>query len=169
MSSTITLRHTFPIDEGTFWDKVFFDAEYNRRLYTDALEFPRFDPTPPITEADGSRTRRMSMEPKNEAPAIVQKLAGTLAYVEQGRWDVNDRVYRYSLVTSKLADKVKMGGTLRVIARGDREIERVVEVSCDVKIFGVGGVFESFIDKTNRESWEKNAAFTRAFIAEKAL
>ena len=169
MSSTITLRHAFAIDADTFWNKVFFDPEFNRRLYLDALEFPRFDPTPPTTEPDGSRTRRMAMEPKNEAPAIIQKLAGTLAYVEEGRWDVGDGVYRYTIVTSKLSDKVKMSGVVRAVPRGDREIERVVDVTCDVKIFGVGGVFESFIEKTNRETWEKSATFTRAFIAEKAL
>ena len=169
MSSTITLRHAFAIDATTFWDAVFFDAEYNRRLYRDALEFPRFDETPPVTEADGSRTRRMAMEPKNDAPAVVQKLAGTLAYVEEGKWDRKDGVYTYTLVTSKLSDKVKMGGTIRAVARGDRAIERVVEAWCEVKIFGVGGVFESFIEKTNRESWEKNATFTRSFIAEKGL
>ena len=165
MSTTITLRHTFAIDEASYWDKLFFDPTYSRRLYLEALEFVRFDPSEAVTESDGSRTLRVAMEPKNDAPAVVQKLAGTLAYVEEGGWNATDRVYRFTLTPSKLADKVKMSGSIRVSPRGEREIERIVEVRTEVKLFAVGGVFESFIEKTTRDSWEKNAVFTRAYIA----
>ena len=60
-----------------------------------------------------------------------------------------------------------IGGTFWVEPRGDKKIERICECEVQVKIFGVGGVVESFIEKTTRESYEKTAAFTNRWLAEK--
>jgi hypothetical protein len=42
-------------------------------------------------------------------------------------------------------------------------------VDITVKIFGVGGAIESFIERTTRDSFEKAAIFTNEFIREKGL
>src|SRR5688500_17961642 len=34
------IEHVFNCSEETFWTKLFFDQEYNRRLFTEELAFP---------------------------------------------------------------------------------------------------------------------------------
>lgn len=166
--SKFTLRNVFETDEETFWNRIFFDPEYNQRLYLDALKFKGFDLLEITGEPGGARTRKIRTEPRSEAPAVVTKLiGGSLSYVEEGRFDPATKKWTYTITTSKLADKVKIRGTFWVEPRGDKRVERVCECEVEVKIFGVGGAVESFIEKTTRESYEDAAKFTNAFIKEK--
>jgi hypothetical protein len=165
-----TVRHVFHTDRDSYWNKVFFDAEYNRRLYLEGLGFKSYE----LIEQTGGpgevRTRKMRSEPKSEAPAVVQKLiGGGISYVEVGRWDPKTGIWKYDITTSKLADKISTGGTFWIEERGPKKIERICEVELQVKIFGVGGVVEQFIEKTTRESFEDTARFTHRFISEKGL
>src|SRR5690606_19496607 len=80
-----TLRNVFETDKDTFWNKLFFDEEYNRRLYLDALGFKGFELLELTGEPGGVRTRRIRTEPKSEAPAVVTKLiGGDISYTEEG-------------------------------------------------------------------------------------
>ncbi len=36
----ITLRHEIDTDEDTYWARIVFDADFNKKLYIDALQFP---------------------------------------------------------------------------------------------------------------------------------
>lgn len=168
--SKFTLRNIFETDRETFWNRVFFDAEYNRRLYLEGLKFKDFELIELTGEPGGVRTRKMRTEPQSEAPAVVTKLiGGSLSYVEEGRFDPATMRWTYTITTSKLADKVKIGGTFWVEPRGDKRVERICDCEVSVKIFGVGGAVESFIEKTTRESYETAAKFTNDFIREKGL
>lgn len=165
-----TVRDVFDTDASTFWDRVFFDPEYNRRLYLDTLKFKAFE----ILEQTGgpgvARTRRMRTEPASDAPTIVTKLiGGSMTYEENGRWDPATEIWTYAITISKMADKVKIGGRFWLEPKGEKSIERVCECELEVKIFGVGGAIESFIEKTTRESYEATARYTNEFIREKKL
>lgn len=163
-----TLRNVFETDKDTFWNKLFFDEEYNRRLYLDALGFKGFELLELTGEPGGVRTRRIRTEPKSEAPAVVTKLiGGDISYTEEGRFDPATGIWKYEIKTSKLTDKISITGTFWVEPRGDKKIERFCENDIQVKIFGVGGTVESFIEKTTRDSYAKTEAFTNAFIREK--
>jgi hypothetical protein len=169
MSSKLTLRQPMPIDEETYWKKLFFNADYNKKLFLEGLKFKQYEMLELTEHPDGSWTRKMRGEPSSEAPAIVQKIVGTTAYTEEGRYDPKDKIYRYTQTPVKLADKVKMVGTIRLETKGEKQIERIVEVEFSAKILGVGGAIESFIEKTNRDAWEKNAAYSRQYVAEQKL
>jgi hypothetical protein len=165
-----TVRHVFDTDQDTYWERVFFDPEYNRRLYLEALGFKSFE----LLEMQGGpgelRTRKIRIEPKSDAPPVVQKLVGgSLTYIEEGRWDPSSRIWTYKIATSKLADKLHIGGTFWVEPRGDKKIERFCEVQLEVRIFGVGSIVEGFIEKTTRENYEEAARFTSAYIRERGL
>lgn len=165
-----TIRNVFETDVDTFWNRVFFDDEYNRRLYMDALAFKRFEVLSQTGGPGETRTRTMVTEPKTEAPAVVQKLVGgSFSYTEQGSWDPRTKVWTYAITTSKLSDKVKVGGRYWCELLGDKRLERVCEIELEVKVFGVGGVIEQFMEKTTRESYEDTTRFTNAFIREKGL
>ncbi|AKF04554.1 DUF2505 domain-containing protein [Sandaracinus amylolyticus] len=165
-----TLKNIFETDKDTFWAKVFFDEEYNRRLYLEALGFKGYELLELKELPGGVRTRRIRTEPKSEAPAVVTKLiGGDISYTEEGRWDPSTGIWKYTITTSKLSDKISIAGTFWVEPRGDKRIERICENDIQVKIFGVGGTVEGFIEKTTRDSYAKTEAFTNAFIREKGL
>lgn len=163
-----TVKHTFNTDLETYWGKIFFDDEYNRRLFLDGLGFGLYELIDLKEEPNGAKTRKVRTEPKSEAPAVVKKLIGdSLTYVEEGRFDPATKIWKYNIVTSKLSDKVKIWGDFWAESRGDKKIERFCTCNIEVKIFGVGGAVESFIEKQTRESYERAEAFTNKFIAEK--
>ncbi len=163
-------QNVFNCDAETYWSKVFFDVEYNRGLYLGTLGFKQFEVLELTGEPGGDRTRKMFTEPKNDAPAVVTKLiGGGLNYTERGRFDAKTQKWTYEITTNKLSDKVRIGGTLWVEPRGDKKIERICEVDLEVNVFGVGGVVEKFIADTTRESYEKTAQYTNAFLANKGL
>ena len=165
-----TIRNTFETDVDTYWNRVFFDPEYNRRLYLEALGFKGFELIELTGQPGERRTRKMKTEPAADAPAVVKKLIGdSLVYAESGSFDPETKVWTYEIKPNKLTDRVYIGGRLYAEPKGDKRCERVAEVEVTVKVFGVGGAVEKFIEKTTRDSYVKAAAFTNRFIAEKGL
>ena len=163
-------KNTFNCNAETYWTKVFFDKEYNEGLYTKALGFKAFEILELTGESGGDRTRRMYTEPKTDAPAIITKLiGGGLTYSEKGKFDSKTQKWSYEITTSKLADKVRIGGTLWVEPRGDDKVERFCVVDLQVSVFGIGGAVEKYIADTTRESYEKTAIYTNEFIRTKGL
>jgi hypothetical protein len=165
-----TVRHIFNTDIDTYWSKIFFDREYNQRLFVDALSFPVYEVLELTEEPNGVRRRKVRTEPKADAPAVVTKLIGdSIGYVEEGVFDPAARRWAYKVTTSKLSDKIQIAGSFWVEPRGEHKIERICEIDCNVKIFGVGGAIEGFIEKSTRDTYEKATAFTNKYIAEKGL
>lgn len=170
MATKFTLRDVFETDIDTYWDRIFFDPEYNERLYREGMGFKSFAIIEQTGEKGQKRTRTMRTEPAADAPAIVRKLIGdSLTYTETGTFDPATRIWTYSITPSALPDKVKIGGRLWAEPKGPKQCVRVAEIGIEVKVFGVGGAIESFIEKTTRESYVKATAFTNRFIAEKGL
>lgn len=165
-----TIRSTFETDVDTYWNRVFFDPEYNRRLYLEALGFKGFELIELTGQPGERRTRRMKTEPAADAPAVVKKLIGdSLVYAESGTFDPEAKVWTYEIKPNKLTDKVTIGGRLYAQPKGEKRCERVAQIEVTVKVFGVGGAVEKFIERTTRDSYVKAAAFTNRFIAEKGL
>lgn len=164
------VRDVFDTDVDTYWNEIFFSEEYNSRLYREGLGFKDFQLVELTGEKGGPRTRKMRTEPATDAPAVVRKLIGdSLTYLEAGRFDPAKKLWTYTITTSKLADKLHIGGKLWGEPKGEKKMERVAEIEIEVKIFGVGGTIEKFIEKTTRESYVKATTFTNRFIAEKGL
>jgi len=161
--------HTFNTDADTFWNKIFLDAAYNKALYLEGLKFPEYEV---LEERDtgSSVVRRVRIVPKQDAPAAIQKLAGgRVAYTEEGTFDKNAKRYRFKVVTASMADKIQTSGEIRVEPAGEKKIRRIIDMTFEVKIFGVGGMVESFIGKSMSESYDAAATFTNKWIAEKGL
>jgi hypothetical protein len=170
MATRITLKHLFDTDEATFWPKVFFDREYNHRLYHEALRYKRWELLEQREEPGGAIVRRATMEPAFEVPALLKKAIGDgISYTEEGRFDPATRRWRYTITPNRMADKLTTRGEYWVEARGAKQIERICTVDLEAKIFGVGGALESFIEKQTREAYDTTMRFTNAFIREKGL
>ncbi len=164
-----TVRDVFDTDVDTYWNELFFSEEYNSRLYREGLGFKGFDLLELTGETGQRRTRKMRTEPAADAPAVVRKLIGdSLTYTETGTWEPSTKMWTYRIETNKLSEKIRIGGRLWAEPKGSK-MERVAEIEVEVKILGVGGTIEKFIEKTTRESYVKATAFTNRFIAEKGL
>jgi hypothetical protein len=141
-----TIRHTFDTDADTFWDKIFFDPEYNEALFLKHLGFTSYTLLALDRQADGSVTRRVECTPKVEIPAAVKKVIGdTASYVETGRFDPKTKRFSVEVQPRVAADRIKTRVAMWVEPRGDKKVERVVEVDSTVKVFGVGGMIEKLI------------------------
>ena len=165
----VTISHEFNTDAETFWTKLFFDPEYNRSLYIGALKFLEYEVLE-NTDRGSQIFRRVRATPKQDAPAVVQKLVGgRFSYVEEGTFDKASNRYKLRVMPGALGDKLRSEGELRIESLGAKKVKRVAELSIEVKIFGVGGVVEGFISKSLQDSYAQAAVFTNQWIAQKGL
>lgn len=166
----LSLKHLFNTDQDTFWSKVFFDEEYNRRLYLEALGFRALDLLELKRNPDGSVDRRVRTTPKEEVPGILKKyIGGEFSYMEEGHFDPTKKRWTYRIAPSQMADKVHIGGEYWLEPRGDKQVERICTVDLEVKVPFIGAGIEAFIADQTKRSYELAHAFTNKFLAEKGL
>jgi len=164
-----TIKHTIDTDVDTFW-KLFFDAEFNRSLFVDGLHFTVYQVLEDVREPSGAGRRRLECSPKVDLPAPARKIFGeSVGYTEIGRYDPTQRKYFAEVVPKVAAEKLKTTSETWVEQRGDKRCERVVQVDTTVKIFGLGGLLEGFIEQQTRDQYAKAAEFTNRWIRDKGL
>jgi hypothetical protein len=162
-----TIRDTFDLGKEAFWRDVFFDRRFLQRLYMEALGCESFEVVAESGDLGSGLTRRLRFTQKIDAPAPVRKLFGeTTTMEEDGRFDPQAGVWRYRMIPSKMPDKVSISGTTSLEPDGEHRVTRVAELDFAVSIFGVGGLVEKYMAKQTTESMERQARFTRAYIAE---
>jgi hypothetical protein len=160
---SFTLTHEIATDVEGFW-KVFFDKDYMVALYTRGLAFPAYELLK-LEESDKAIVRAIKVTPKLDLPGPIAKLLGSgFAYTEEGTFDRAAKVWKWRNVP---ADKVKSEGTLRVEPAGDGRVRRVGSFDIEGKMFGLGGVLESTLEKNLRTGWDKSAAFMNEWLAGK--
>jgi Protein of unknown function (DUF2505) len=167
---SVRIQHEFDCSEDTLWQLSFFDEDFNRRLYLETLRFPVWK----VLEqkvTDATLTRRVEIHPLVEnLPAPVKKLMGDrFAYVEEGTLDRIAKRYKFRVTPSTMADKTRIAGELFMESLGEKKVRRIVEFSVEVKVFVVGSVVEQKTIEDTKASYDKSAAFTRAYLKEKGL
>jgi hypothetical protein len=158
-----TVTHEIRCNVDTFW-KVFFDKDFNTRLYTETLGFPDFKV---VDQSDDGTTvtRKVAAQPKMDVPAAVQKLIGAgFRYTEDGTMKKSEGLWRWKMTPSTLTDKLFTSGTVRVEAIGGDRVRRVADMNIEAKIFAVGGLIESSAEKQMRDGWDRSAIFMNKFI-----
>lgn len=164
-----TFRDTFECSVDTFWE-VFFSEEYNRRLYSEALGFSDYALLRDEALPGGGRQKDVRQVPNADIPGFLKKLVGDgVSYVERGRFDGATKHWVFTVETSPMGDKVKIGGDFWCEPRGDGRCERISEMTFDVKVFGIGGKVEDFIKDQTADSYRKTAAFMARYLKEKGL
>lgn len=162
------MKHSFRCDEETFWGKIFFDEEYNRRLFKEGLDFAVYEPLELREEPSGDKVRRVKTQPRAQMPAPVQKLLGEPTSIEDGRFHAAQRRWAFKITPHKMAEKIHISGEFRMVPTATG-IERQASFEIKVDIFGVGGIVEGFIEKQLREGYDKGALFTNRYLQEKGL
>jgi len=164
------LRHPYMIEPEAFWRDVFFDHGYNESLYLKALQFESFKVLEESPGTNGRRTRKVAVQPKLEAPGPIKKLLGdSIGYIEDGHLDPVKPSWVVKVLPSKLADKATITSEMWLERTGPGQSDRVAAFDIDVKIFGIGGMFEKFLEKTMRENYQKAADYTNVWLRENGL
>jgi hypothetical protein len=166
----VRIVHEFPCDEDTFWQRCFFDEEYNRKLYLGALAFSEWRIAKQDDRGD-TYVRSIETSPKLEnVPGPMKKIIGDrLSYLENGTFDRKEKRYRFHIVPSTMPDKTRIDGAMYCERVGEGRIRRVVEVHVEVKIFAIGGMIEDKIAADLRSNYDKAATFTKTWLADKKL
>jgi len=164
--ATFTVTHEIQCDEETFW-KIFVDKEFNENLYRVGLGFHDFSILEQ-TETDTEIRRKTSGKPKMpNLPGPLKKVIGDgFGYTELGSMNKKDRVWRYKLTPTTMADKIRQEGKVTTQPAGEGKVKRVAELVVEAKIFGIGGLLESNIEKSLRDGWDDSAKFMNKWIAE---
>lgn len=168
---TSTSSADLPYTPETFW-AVFLDESYLNALYLEELESRAFS----IIEI-GDSFRRLRIVPKMKLPAPVAKLIGdSFAYEERGTLDRAKNEWTWRMVqpanldskSKPRKDVVTMHGTIRVQATADGHCRRTDVCAVEAKIFGLGGLIESSIERELQSARTKEYAFLAAWPARQA-
>lgn len=164
------IEHTFDCSEKTFWDQVFFDNEYNRRQFLEAL---RFSVWKELSREDrGGEIYRVvqAAPPVDDLPGPLKSVIGDSAgYEERGTFDKAKKHYTAKVVPNRLADKITVEVKMWTQPKGEGSCLRVAEATVTAKIFGVGGMLEKKMLADMEKSYVKSAAFTNQWLKEKSL
>ncbi len=166
--ATFTMTHDIDVDVDTFW-KIFFDDEFNQTLFLKELQFPKWKLLE-HKETDDTIVRQVEGVPKMDAPGPVAKALGSsFGYLEEGIFDKKNRTFRFKMKTTTMTEKLRNEGTVRVEPLGDKRCRRVVEIVAEAKVFGIGGVIESSLEKSFRTGWGRSAEFITTWARQKNL
>ena len=166
----ILVEHVFKCSEETFWTKVFFDDDYNRRLFKEVLKFPVWHVLK--TEERGDEVLRTieASPPVGDLPGPLKAVVGDSAgYEERGVFNRKTRRYRVQVVPNRLSDKISVIVEMWTEPLGEGQCKRFARATATAKIFGVGGMLEKKMLGDLERSYEKSAAFTNTFVGEKGL
>jgi hypothetical protein len=159
----VRITNVFHVSPELFWQRLFFDREYNHGLYR-ALGFVQYDVESLETDADGRTRRVLRAVPPIKAPEIVRrKLGDRLYYREDGTYDPRSGLWTFKIVPSVAAESTKISGVLR--AEPDAAgMRHVCDLRAQVSAFGLGGLIEKVIEKNTRDSYRLTAQFTNEYV-----
>jgi hypothetical protein len=161
-----TIKHRFSVGKTAFWEKVYFNPDYTKGLFLEGMNCESFEVLSESGSLDTKLERQIKSTPRVDMPKALKKVLGdAISYTESGTYDSSTGRYRFEVVTSALPGKIKISGIYWVEELGENEVERVCELSFEVKVFGVGKMIEQFIAKQYVDNQEKAANFTKAWIA----
>ncbi|KIG14887.1 hypothetical protein DB30_06269 [Enhygromyxa salina] len=157
------MDHELSCTPARMWPLYFEDA-FNVQMYEQGLGFPSCK----IVERrdDGDKLfRRMAMIPKLEMPKAVAKLVGDrVGYEESGDWIRSEGVYRWRLLLAAFGEKLRVAGTMRLVAHGDGHCRRVVEFEVDANMFGIGKLVENTAAQNTLEGWNNSAKWINSYL-----
>lgn len=166
----IRVEHVFNCSEDTFWSKVFFDDDFNRRLFKEVLKFPTWRVVR-STDRENEIERVVEASPPiGDLPGPLKAVVGDSAgYEEHGVFDKKSKRYKVKVIPNKLGDKISVSVEMWLEPAGEGKTRRIAKASATAKVFGVGGMLEKKMLSDLERSYAKSAEFTNTYVAEKGL
>lgn len=155
------MRHDLPGTPERFW-AGFLDRDTIVAMYLDALGATSAEVVSQEGDLASGVHRTLHAEQPIDAPGPIRKLMGdTAGTTEVGRFDPDPGVWTFTTTPSTLADKITLAGTIRVEPTSGGCV-RIFDLDAKVGVFGIGKVFEAFIEAQTRDAQDRTAAFWRA-------
>jgi hypothetical protein len=162
MSYKVT--HKIETNVDGFWN-AFFDPELSQALMDDLKEYAGFEILEERKDDQGNVHRRIHCWTKIEIPAIAQKLVGDGKYTEVGFFDNAKKRYKAQYLPNMNSDKIHTDVEIYAQPLGDgKHCERVIQVVNTVKVFGIGSMLASLLERTQREAHTHSADFTNNWL-----
>jgi hypothetical protein len=154
---------------STYWNEIFLDEEFNRKLYLEKLGFNEYRVKSQEDSGDSVRRVLIAVPPMGDVPGALRKLLGdSVSYEERGTLSKGAGRYEFSVVPGVLADKVTITGSLHLEPLGEERSRRVFRATINAKIFGLGGVLERKIATDLERSQHAGGRFTNAYLERRA-
>jgi hypothetical protein len=164
------IEHTYACSGDVFWNQIFLDEEYNRRMFLDELHFESWRVI--RSETRGTEVHRVidAVPRIGDLPGPLKKLLSSGAgYEERGVVDLAAHRYRLEVTPRSLANKLTIQGELFTTPTGESSCQRVYVAKVEARVFGVGGMLEDRLLTDIERSYAKAAVFTNRWIAEHRL
>jgi hypothetical protein len=163
-----TIESVFRVRPDVFWDRLFFDDEYNAGLYRE-LAFESYEVLALKRHEDGRIERSLRAEPPLSGPELLRRqLRGRIYYVEEGTYDPARGAWSFVNHTSVAAGTTQVSGIIHARPHAEGMLH-VVELDVRVSALGLGSLVERAIEKSTRESYRVTTAYTNAFAARHGL
>jgi hypothetical protein len=160
----VHLVHEIHCSPEAFW-KLYFDPEFTAALLKEAIKIDDFKILK-FEENDREIVRVTTGRPRLNAPAAIQKVIGdNFSYTEEARFDRATQTLRWQIRLSTFTDKTRNEGVLRLEPLGPDRVRRIADAEVEAKIFGMGGIMESGMEKQMQEGWAAGAEFSNRWIA----
>ncbi len=160
----VHIAHEINCSPAVFW-KLYFDPVFTEALLKEAIKVDEFKVLKFEETAQGVH-RITTGKPRINAPAAVQKVIGSnFSYTEEARFDRAKGTTTSKISLSSFTDKVRNECTIRLEPLGTDRVRRIGDAEIEVKIFGMGGMMESAMEKQMVEGWNAGAEFTNRWIA----
>jgi Protein of unknown function (DUF2505) len=159
----ITVVQEIATDVDNHW-KVFFDDEFEMKQALEGLGFASYEIVEVRREPERIY-RKTKGQPKLELPAVVAKALGPrFGYTEEGTFDKATGVWRSRLTPNILTDRLSSDAVVRCEPAGEGRCRRICELSVEAKVFGIGSLIETALEKDLRSGWERSATFLNAWL-----
>ncbi|MFD4561477.1 DUF2505 family protein [Streptomyces sp. NPDC058469] len=156
MKFTLTYDVAGAPEEFFAW---FLDSRREDDLYKGELKYRSYVMSG-RRESDERVVRRTVFQRAMQLPAPAAKLLGAdFSEVEDGTFEKADRLWTWKVTPSSQADKIRHEGHLRVEDVDAVRTRLRLEFTYEAKIFGIGGLLESVMEKNLREEWDRTVAF----------
>jgi len=164
---TCTTSAVLPCTPEAFW-AAFLNESYLRALYLEELECAAFA----VIEI-GETSRKLRIVPKMKLPTPVAKLIGdSFAYEDHGTLDRARNEWTWRMVqpanldpkSKPRKDVVAMHGTVRIDEADGGHCRRTDDFSIEAKMFGLGSLIESTMEKELRSARAKEYAFLTGWV-----
>jgi hypothetical protein len=164
---TYTVTHKIETDVDGFWT-AFLDPQLVRAIMDDLKDYAGYEVVEERRDESGNLHRRLQCWTKIEVPAIAQKLVGDGKYAEVGFFDNASKRYKAQYLPNQNSEKIRTDFVIYARPIGDgKHCERVIEVENTVKVFGIGGVLASLLERTQREVHTHSADFTNQWLRDR--
>lgn len=174
------LEHEFECDDGTYWNQVAWDDEFNRRLFLEELGFERWRVIK--FHESGTEIRRLSEGvPRlvSDVPELFHRfIRRGLEYRETDVFDKRTQRCRVVIVPNAFSRRLSIQVTMSTEALGPGRCKCITYMNVVATMFvslggtsayGIGAVVESEVIDQLRHGFDRRACFTNRFLRERGL